>query len=117
MVQVSQDVTPKQTEQLREVLVEAAQTQLAAITAAVRFWAGWTQSAEKYAQALSDELARINEEGKQTGDLVGRLSDLTREYLRNLTELPNAAVKHFNSELEKVGRPRSKRSRAARVKD
>lgn len=117
---MSPEATGKQDEQVRDVLVEAAQAQLAAVTAAVKFWSGWAQSAEKYAQAVSDEVARISEVkegGKQAGDIVGRMADLTREYLRNLTELPNVAVKHFNSELEKVGRPKTKRTRAARVKD
>jgi hypothetical protein len=107
--------TSKQSEQLRDVLVEAAQTQLAAITAAITFWSGWAQSAEKYAQTVSAELAKINE-GAPTGDLVGRLTDLTRAYVRNLTTLPTAAVAQFTNELDKVGKPKTRRTRAARVK-
>ena len=33
-----------------------------------------------------------------------------------MTELPTVAVKHFNSQLEKIGKPASRRTRAARVK-
>lgn len=115
--------------EVRDVLVETAQTQLAAVTAATRFWAGWAEMADRYAQVMTDELARIDAEG-DAGDLVGRLSDLTREYLRDLSELPTASVKQFNSELEKVGKTnkrkrtgqskrsgQGKRTRAARAKD
>lgn len=103
--------------QVRDVLIEAARTQLAAVTAATRFWAGWAEVADKYAQGISDELARIDAEG-EAGDLVGRLSDLTREYLRDLSELPSVSVERFNSELEKIGAPKpGKRTRAARAKD
>ena len=106
-----------QRDQMRDVLVEAARTQLAAVTAAVKFWAGWVESADRYTQAISDELARLEEEDGDAADLLGRLSDLTREYVRSMTELPAVAVSHFNSQLERIGRPKRKRTRAARVKD
>ena len=66
-------------------------------------------------------------QGPVKGARSGRLSTAlanTREYLRDLSELPTASVKQFNSELEKVGttnrRKRTgqgKRTRAARAKD
>jgi hypothetical protein len=105
----------KQADQLRGVLVEAARTQLAAVTAGIRFWAGWVESADKYTRAINDELAKLEETG-ESGDIVGRLSDLTREYLRNMTQLPSVAVKEFNSQLETIGKPTAKPTRAARAK-
>jgi hypothetical protein len=105
----------KQADQLRGVLVEAARTQLAAVTAGIRFWAGWVESADKYTRAVNDELAKLEETG-ESGDIVGRLSDLTREYLRNMTQLPSVAVKEFNSQLETIGKPTAKPTRAARAK-
>jgi hypothetical protein len=105
----------KQADQLSGVLVEAARTQLAAVTAGIRFWAGWVEAADKYTRAINDELAKLEETG-ETGDIVGRLSDLTREYLRNMTQLPSAAVKEFNSQLETIGKRKAKPTRAARAK-
>jgi hypothetical protein len=105
-----------QGDQLRGVLVEAARTQLAAVSAGVRFWASWVESADKYTKALDAELAKLDEPGDR-GDVVGRVSDLTREYLRNMTHLPSEAFKEFNSRLETVGKPKPKRTRAARVKE
>lgn len=101
---------------MRGVLVEAAQTQLAAVGAVIKFWAGWAESADKYTRAVNAELAKLEQRG-ETGDTVGRLSDLTREYLRNMTQLPSLAVKEFNSQLETIGKPKAKRTRAARAKD
>jgi hypothetical protein len=97
-------------------MVEAARTQLAAATGAIRFWASWAESADKYVRAVNDELTRL-EEGGETGDLVGRLSNVTREYLRNMSQLPSVAVKEFDNQLETIGKPKAKRTRAARVKD
>ena len=104
-------------DQIRELLVEAARTQLAAITAATKFWSGWVQAADRFAQGVSSELARIDGPDAPESDFVGRFTDLSRQYLRELTELPTASVNHFNRELEKIGRPRKRRTRAARVKD
>ena len=107
---------PPQGDQLRGVLVEAARTQLAAVTAGVKFWTDWAQSADKYTRALNAELAKLEEPG-DPGDVVGRVSDLTREYLRNVTQLPSSAFKEFNAQLETIGKPKPKRTRAARVKE
>jgi len=107
----------EQGDRIQEIVVEVARTELAAITAATAFWAGWVTAADKYAGAIREELARIDSDRSAASDLGGRLSDLTREYLRNVIELPALAVDQFNSELERAGPPKRKRTRAARVKD
>jgi hypothetical protein len=106
-------------DQVKQLLIEAARTELAAITATTKFWAGWVEAADRYAHSLSDELARMDEakEAGAEGDTVGRLADVTREYLRDLTVLPETAVKHFNGELQKIGAPKRRRTRAVRAKD
>ena len=106
----------EQGDRIQEVVVEMARTELAAISAATAFWAGWVTAADKYAGGIRKELARIDSDQGATSDFGGRLSDLTREYLRNITELPTLAVGQFNGELEKVT-PRRKRTRTARAKD
>lgn len=107
--------TSTQGDQLRDVLVEAARTELAAVSAGIKFWAAWVESVDKYTRALDDELAKLEQTG-ESGDMVGRISDLTREYLRNMTQLPSTAVKEFNARLETIGKAKPKRTRAARVK-
>jgi hypothetical protein len=106
----------EQSDRVREVVMEVARTELAAITAATAFWAGWVAAADKYAAAISEELARIDDDPGAASDLGGCLSDPTREYLRNVIELPTLAVDRFNSQLEKIRPPMRKRTRAARVK-
>lgn len=101
---------------VRDILVEAARTQLAAVTAATTFWAGWAEMADSYAKSVSDELAKLEREDGDAGDLLGRITDLTREYVRNLTELPTTSVQHFNAQLETIGKRTGTRTRAARVK-
>lgn len=108
--------SPEPGDAVRDILVEAARTQLAAVTAATTFWAGWAAMADSYAKSVSDELAKLEREDGDAGDLLGRITDLTREYVRNLTELPTTSVQHFNTQLETIGKRTGKRTRAARVK-
>jgi hypothetical protein len=106
----------EQGDAVRDILVEAARTQLAAVTAATTFWAGWAEVADTYAKNVGDELAKLDAEDGDMGDLLGRITDLTRQYLRDLTDLPTASVAHFNSQLETIGKRTTGRTRAARAK-
>jgi hypothetical protein len=106
-----------QTDDVRQVVVAAARTELAAISAAIGFWAGWVDSAGRYTQALGQELTGIEEGSVNSDEVVGRLTDLSRQYLRELSELPRSSVKQFTSELKKISQPKAKRARAARAKD
>ncbi len=103
--------------ELRDLTVEAARVQLAAMTSVVKFWAGWAQSAEKYTLALSDELAKIDEEGTKPDEALSRLGDLTREYLRDLGKLPSVAAEQFSGEIDKLSKRKTPRARVARAKN
>ena len=117
MASTSSDRT---SEELRDIMVEVARTQLAAVTAALKFWGGWVDSANRYTEKISAELERVSEGKEDSQKFVGRLTDSSREYLREMISLPNVAVEHFAGEIEKisksVGKPGSKRTRRARAK-
>jgi hypothetical protein len=85
------------------VVMELARTELAAMTAGLKFWGGWVQSAEKYARAISSELNRAGSTTLNAREFTGRFTDLTRGYLRELAELPNVAAQQFINEMEHVG--------------
>lgn len=106
-----------QSEQIRNITVELARTQLAAVTAALKFWGSWIQSADKYAQKIGAELDKVSEGGDISNDLAGQLADFTREYLREIVTLPNLALEHFASEVEKISKPAPSRTRKARAKE
>jgi hypothetical protein len=107
-------------EELRGIMLEVARTQLAAVTAALKFWGGWVESANRYTEKISAELARVSESTDDSERFVGRLTDSSREYLREMTALPNLAVDHFVSEIEKISKTARKstpkRTRKARAK-
>ena len=88
-----------QAETGRDVLRQLARIELASITAASKFFAGWAQSADRYVQTVSAELrARIQGQREPT-ELGAHLATASTEHLQELTALPNVAVRHFNREL------------------
>jgi hypothetical protein len=118
---MAQAASGKTKEEVREIMVEVARTQLAAVTAALKFWGGWVESANRYTDKLSAELTRVSQGQEDSQKFVGRILDSSREYLRELMALPNTAVEHFTSEIEKISKPSGKSapkpSRKARAKD
>jgi hypothetical protein len=88
-----------QTETGRDVLRQLARIELASITAASKFFAGWAQSADRFVQAVSAELrARIQGDTEST-ELGAHLATASTEHLDELTALPNVAMRQFNREL------------------
>lgn len=114
---MAKSTSASQSEELQDIMVEVARTQLAAVTASSKFWGGWVESADKYAKKISTELEKVSEGGVVPKNFVGQLTDFSREYLREIILLPNLAVEHFASEVEKISKPSAKRARKARAKE
>ena len=90
---------------VRELLVHATRVQLATLTSVSKFFVGWTQSADRYAQAVSDELLSRADGKTAKHELLGRLATVSSRHLREVTALPTDVVSHFNSELTKQAKP------------
>jgi hypothetical protein len=79
-----------------------------------KFVVGWAQSADRYVQAISDELlGRANGEIAPR-ELVGRLATVSSTHLREVSALPTDVVGHFNNELAKRAEPQPGRRQARR---
>src|SRR5262249_882362 len=103
----------RQNDAVRDLVAHAARIQLASLTAASKFLSDWAQAADRYAQAISDELlGRIRGE-TESGELLRRLAPASSQHLRELTTLPNHAVNHFNKELAKKPKPRKRTRQTA----
>ena len=99
---------------VRELLVHATRLQLATLTSVSKFFVGWTQVADSYAQAVSDELLSRARGETATRELLGRLAAVSSRHLREVTALPTDVVSHFNNELTKQTEPRPRRQPARR---
>ncbi len=89
-------------EALAAVARHTARIQIAALTAAGNAIAGWAQAADRFAQAVGDELLRRVDGEVDTGELIARVASATNVHLRELTALPSAATDHFNTRLSRV---------------
>jgi hypothetical protein len=114
---MAQQAAGDTTDAVRDVVVEASRTQLAALSASASFWSAWAQSSATFAQNASREIARLTDQDVNSDDVVVRMTDLTREYLRRLTELPEEASKQFRQELEGISGQTRRPKRAARAKE
>ncbi len=105
-----------QSEAIREIMLETARVQLAGLTAGIEFWSGWVQRTAKFAQEASKSLLAASEKKESADQMVARLIDSNREYLHQVTELPDLAVARFNAEVGKSAPSRARRRRVARAK-
>jgi hypothetical protein len=108
---------PAKDNEVRVVLVEAARVQVAALNAAISFWDGWLEAAREFANAANQEMKRLEKTDLDTDAAVGRMTDASRAYLRRMTQLPEAAAKRFNADLENAPGPKGERTRPARAKE
>jgi hypothetical protein len=97
--------------------LESARVQFAALNAGIVYWSGWLQSTSKLAEAMSEQMMLLSQEGSDANKVVGKMTDLSRQYLRSLTELPNEAVARFNADVAKKAGSPNARKRAGRAKD
>jgi hypothetical protein len=117
----STETTASQANDIQEIVLRAATTQVAAMSALVRFWLSWAEAADTYTKGLSAELLQIGSD-RTSNETVGRVTDLTREYVRRISDLPVATARNFLAEVESSataqgGTPKQhNRARAARVK-
>ena len=105
-----------QSEAIREIMLETARVQLAGLTAGIEFWSGWVQRTAKFAQEAGKSLQDATEKKESADQIVARLIDSNREYLHQITELPDLAVARFNAEARKSAPSGTRRKRAARAK-
>jgi hypothetical protein len=113
----AKDETTEQTDAVVDLMLRAGHTQVAAMTAASRFWSSWAQTADRYAQALGTEICNLLERRTPSDEVSARFADATSAYLRELTELPTETVKHFNEQIGKEPRNKAPRTRRARAKE
>jgi hypothetical protein len=100
---------PQRSDAVRDLVVHATRVQLATLTAISKLFAGWARSADRYVQAVSDELLSRAPSETAPRELAGRLATVSSRHLREVTALPTEAVKHFNSELTKATKPDTRR--------
>lgn len=92
--------TPKQA--VRALVRHGARIHIAACTAAAKTLTEWAQTADRFAQAVGDELLRRVNGETDSAELVAGITSASSVHLRELTALPRAAADHFDARLARV---------------
>jgi len=77
----------------------AAHIQIAAGTAAAHTLAEWTQTADRFAQAVADELLRRVDGETDSVELAAHITKVGSTHLREVSALPRAAADYFDARL------------------
>jgi hypothetical protein len=97
---------PAPGETLRDALAAVARDgvriQIAALSAAGKAVAVWTQAADRFNQAVGDELLRRVDGETNSRELIVRVVSATNVHLRELTGLPSAVADDFDARLARA---------------
>jgi hypothetical protein len=100
------DPVPNREEQIREVLINAVEVQLAALKAGASFWKEWMERTSAFVKTATKTLSAIRSQDKDAGQLLLEVVDQGRESMRTMTELPRNAATRFIEELDELERKR-----------
>jgi len=100
--------------QVREVLIEAVEVQLAALKAAITFWSDWIDRTSGFVKAATSGLERARDADKNnSGQILLEMVDAGRESIRTLSDLPRHAAAQFVRDLDEIAARRKPRGHSA----
>ncbi|MCC6316989.1 MAG: hypothetical protein IT361_04785 [Gemmatimonadaceae bacterium] len=104
---------------LRQLLTDAIEVQLAALKAGITFWTEWIEQTSAFVQSATRTLANLDTD-EPTKDVILELVDAGRANARAITEIPRHSATKFLEELDRITEARTSgggggtRSRSAR---
>lgn len=104
---------PDREEQIREVLINAVEVQLAALKASGSFWREWLEQTSAFVKTATATLGAIRSQEKSADQLLLETVDAGRETIRTMTELPRKAASRFIHELDQIEQKHKSAARGA----
>ena len=86
-------------EELRALLTDAIEVQLAALKAGIGFWSEWIEETSNFVQSASKTLTEINS-AEEPKEVLLELVDAGRASIRSMTELPRHTATRFIEALD-----------------
>jgi hypothetical protein len=114
MTETDQD--PTRQEDLRRLLTDAIEVQLAALKAGISFWSEWIEQTGEFVNTATKALASINSEDQQAKDVLLELVDAGRASARSMTEIPRHSAVRFIEELDRLKEEQQAEAASATVK-
>ncbi len=88
--------------ELREILTNAIEVQLAAFKAGISFWKDWVEQTSRFVGTATDQLRAIREEDRDAKAMLLEIVDAGRASIRGMSELPRQAAFRFIEELDEL---------------
>ena len=88
------DTKPTREEDLRRLLTDAIEVQLAALRAGISFWSEWVEQTSGFVQSATKTLSSINS-NEAPNDVLLELVDAGRASVRSLTDIPRHTARRF----------------------
>ena len=108
------DTAQTREDDLRQLLTDAIEVQLAALKAGITFWTEWIEQTSAFVQSATTTLSTINDSEHHTKDSILELVDAGRASLRSMTEIPRHTATKFIEELDKLAAESSTAKTATR---
>ena len=108
------ETDPNREEDLRLLLTDAIEVQLAALKAGISFWSEWIEQTAAFVQAATKSLTSINTDDPKSKDFVLELLDAGRASVRSMTEIPRHTATRFIEELDKLDEKKAAEKRTAK---
>jgi hypothetical protein len=96
------ETEPNREADLRRLLQDAIEVQLAALKAGISFWTEWIEQTSEFVQTATKSLANISAEDAKTRDVLLELVDAGRASVRSMTEIPRNTATRFIEELDRL---------------
>ena len=93
-------------QQIRDLIIESANVQIATVNASIEFWKAWINSASELSIKLSGEVSAAASSSTDSDKVIGNITDHSRTFVREIGTLPAVFSKTFENELAKNPRPR-----------
>ena len=111
---------PNLEKDIRDLMISAAEVQIAAMKAGIGFWTNWLEEANKFTNTAADGLRKLERSsGDDTKILIG-IAEANQAFMTAMLDLPRETARRFADELGAMGRGPSRsgktRRRSAKVK-
>src|SRR6266849_7801136 len=95
------------TDDVREILINVVEVELAALRAAVSFWQHWIEHTSNYVKTTSEALGTMRSTGKTFDQVLLEVVDAGRETMRLMTDVPRKSAEDFLRDLEVVSQKKA----------
>jgi hypothetical protein len=95
-------------EELRQLLTDAIEVQLAAFKAGIGFWREWVEQTSEFVKSASNSLRTINSAEHEPKEVLLEVFDAGRAGIRSMTELPRHTASRFIEELDEIKKKKKK---------